>query len=62
MRLGIGEAVERVSELVAALIVSRDGHPHVHVIANRVTPESGKATGLSRSNLGSPHETEIIVR
>ena len=35
-----------------ALIVShRDGQPHVHVIANRVEPESGKAAGLSRSNL-----------
>ena len=29
-----------------ALIVShRDGQPHVHVIANRVEPESGKAAG-----------------
>ena len=35
-----------------ALIVShRDGQPHVHVIANRVEPESGKAAGLSRSKL-----------
>ena len=35
-----------------ALIVShRDGQPHVHVIANRVAPESGKASGLSRSKL-----------
>ena len=35
-----------------ALIVShRDGQPHVHVIANRVGPESGKAAGLSRSKL-----------
>ena len=35
-----------------ALIVShRDGQPHVHVIANRVDPESGKAAGLSRSQL-----------
>ena len=35
-----------------ALIVShRDGQPHVHVIANRVDPESGKAAGLSRSKL-----------
>ena len=35
-----------------ALIVShRDGQPHVHVIANRVDPESGKAVGLSRSKL-----------
>ena len=34
------------------LIVShRDGQPHVHVIANRVEPESGKAAGLSRSKL-----------
>ena len=35
-----------------ALIVShRDGQPHVHVISNRVDPESGKAAGLSRSKL-----------
>ena len=35
-----------------ALIVSHgDGQPHVHVIANRVDPESGKAAGLSRSKL-----------
>ena len=35
-----------------ALVVShRDGQPHVHVIANRVDPESGKAAGLSRSKL-----------
>ena len=35
-----------------ALIVShRDGQPHVHVIANRVEPESGTAAGLSRSQL-----------
>ena len=35
-----------------ALIVShRDGQPHVHVIANRVEPESGLAAGLSRSKL-----------
>ena len=34
------------------LIVShRDGQPHVHVIANRVDPENGKAAGLSRSKL-----------
>ena len=33
-----------------ALIVShRDGQPHVHVIANRVDPESGQAAGLNRS-------------
>ena len=35
-----------------ALIVShRDGQPHVHVIANRVDPESGKSAGLNRSKL-----------
>ena len=35
-----------------ALVVShRDGQPHVHVIANRVDPESGKAAGLNRSKL-----------
>ena len=40
------------AESLKALIVShRDGQPHVHVIANRVDPESGKAAGLSRSKL-----------
>ena len=35
-----------------ALVVShRDGQPHVHVIANRVDPESGKTAGLNRSKL-----------
>ena len=35
-----------------ALIMShRDGQPHVHVIANRVDPESGQAAGLNRSKL-----------
>ena len=35
-----------------ALVVShRDGQPHVHVIANRVDPESEKAAGLNRSKL-----------
>ena len=35
-----------------ALIVShRDGQPHVHVIANRVDPESGNAAGLNRRQL-----------
>ena len=29
----------------------RDGQPHVHVIANRVDPESGQAAGLNRSKL-----------
>ena len=29
----------------------RDGHPHVHVIVNRVDAESGKAAGFSRSKL-----------
>ena len=39
-------------ESLKALVVShRDGQPHVHVIANRVDPESGKAAGLSRSKL-----------
>ena len=33
-----------------ALVVShRDGQPHVHVIANRVDPESGKAAGADES-------------
>ena len=35
-----------------ALVVSHgDGQPHVHVIANRVDPENGRAAGLSRSKL-----------
>ena len=35
-----------------ALVVShRDWQPHVHMIANRVDPESGKAAGLNRSKL-----------
>ena len=29
----------------------RGGHPHVHVIVNRVDAESGKAAGFSRSKL-----------
>ena len=35
----------------ALLVAHNDGHPHVHVIVNRVDPESGKAAGLSRSKL-----------
>ena len=36
-----------------ALIVShRDGQPHVHVIANRVEPESGKAAGEGSRETG----------
>ena len=39
-------------ESLKALVVShRDGQPHVHVIANRVDPESGQAAGLNRSKL-----------
>ena len=29
----------------------RGGHPHVHVIVNRLDAESGKAAGLSKSKL-----------
>ena len=37
-------------ERLQALIMShRDGQPHVHVIANRVDPESGKAAGADES-------------
>ena len=44
-----------------ALIVShRDGQPHVHVIANRVDPESGKAAGLNRSKLRLSKWTERL--
>lgn len=35
----------------ALMVAHNDGHPHVHVIVNRVDPESGKAAGLSRSKL-----------
>ena len=35
----------------ARIVSHRDGQPHVHVIAERVEPESGKAAGLSRSKL-----------
>lgn len=35
----------------ALMVAHRDGQPHVHVIVNRVDPESGKAAGLSRSKL-----------
>ena len=35
----------------ALIVAHNDGHPHVHVIVNRVNPESGKAAGLSRSKL-----------
>ena len=50
------------------LIVShRDGQSHVHVIANRVDPESGKAAGLSRSKLrlskwAEDYEREQLVK
>ena len=54
-RLSMGAYLRRRAlgmERHQALIVShRDGQPHVHVIANRVDPESGKAAGLSRSKL-----------
>ena len=40
-----------------ALIVShRDGQPHVHVIANRVDPESGKAGGVEPERVRSAVE------
>ena len=35
----------------ALIVAHNDGQPHVHVIVNRVDPESGKAAGLSRSKL-----------
>ena len=40
-----------LEEHQALLVSHRDGQPHVHVIVNRVDPESGKAAGLSRSQL-----------
>ena len=53
MRCAAAESLKALGmERCQALIVShRDGQPHVHVIANRVDPESGKAAGLSRSKL-----------
>ena len=53
MRRAAAESLKALGmERNQALIVShRDGQPHVHVIANRVDPESGKAAGLSRSKL-----------
>ena len=53
MRRAAAESLKALGmERSQALIVShRDGQPHVHVIANRVDPESGKAAGLSRSKL-----------
>ena len=53
MRLAAQESLKALGmERHQALVVShRDGQPHVHVIANRVDPESGKAAGLSRSKL-----------
>ena len=53
MRRAAQESLKALGmERCQALIVShRDGQPHVHVIANRVDPESGKAAGLSRSKL-----------
>ena len=53
MRRAAAESLKALGmERRQALIVShRDGQPHVHVIANRVDPESGKAAGLNRSKL-----------
>ena len=53
MRRAAAESLKALGmERHQALVVShRDGQPHVHVIANRVDPESGKAAGLSRSKL-----------
>ena len=53
MRRAAAESLKALGmERHQALIVShRDRQPHVHVIANRVDPESGKAAGLSRSKL-----------
>ena len=35
----------------ALIVAHSDGHPHVHVIVNRVDAESGKAAGLSKNKL-----------
>ena len=53
MRRAAGESLKALGmERHQALVVShRDGQPHVHVIANRVDPESGQAAGLNRSKL-----------
>ena len=54
MRPAAAESLKALGlERHQALIVShRDGQPHVHVIANRVEPESGKAAGADESATG----------
>ena len=53
MQRAVAESLTTLGlETHQALIVAHgDGHPHVHVIVNRVDPESGKAATLSRSKL-----------
>ena len=53
MSQAVGESLKALGlEQHQALIVAHgDGHPHVHVIVNRVDPETGKAAPLRRSKL-----------
>ena len=55
-RVEPGQATESLKALglekhQALIVAHRGGHPHVHVIVNRVDAESGKAAGFSRSKL-----------
>ena len=55
-RVEPGQATEslkalRLEKHQALIMAHRGGHPHVHVIVNRVDAESGKAAGFSRSKL-----------
>ena len=55
-RVEPGQATESLKALglekhQALIVAQRGGHPHVHVIVNRLDAESGKAAGLSRSKL-----------
>ena len=55
-RVEPGQATESLKALglekhQALIMAHRGGHPHVHVIVNRVDAESGKAAGFSRSKL-----------
>ena len=53
LRLPIGSLTALGLERHQALVVAHGdtGHPHVHVIVNRVDPETGKAARLSNSTL-----------
>ena len=46
----------------ALIVAHTGGHPHVHVIANRVNPENGNATVLSQSKLKLSRWAEAYER